>query len=55
MSKKHPKDEFKDEPGAAERFNKIMGRVLHTPPKRKPAKRAVSKSVSGKTQETEQK
>lgn len=40
MSKKPLKNEIEDEPGAEERFGKILGKVLHTPPKHKtPPKR----------------
>jgi hypothetical protein len=35
MMKKPQKDEIKDEPGAEERFDRILKRALTTPPKRK--------------------
>ncbi len=46
MSKKPQKDEIKDEPGAEERFGKILGKVLHTPPKHKTADPDKAKSAA---------
>lgn len=43
MPKKPQKDEIKDEPGADERFGKILGKVLHTPPKHKDTKAGVTR------------
>ena len=49
MGGKAPKtDDIKDEPGAEERFDRILGRVLTTPPKRKAAERATRPAASSK-------
>ena len=47
MAKRPKKDEIKDEPGAEERFDRIMRRVLTTPPKHK-GKKADSKGKGRK-------